>query len=272
MNGWIKIHRRFLDHWLCNEHRPLTRREAWENMLLWANYAEVDVLIKGQVIKCGRGQIVYSLETLSKKFNWSIGATRHFLKLLQKDNMIIVEGLKYTTRITISNYDIYQIEQQADDKLKTFSEHSENKLRTTREEYKEEKKEKKVRSKPNKSADFIDQIIDQFVEAHGSYEIISKGKERSAAAKLLKVYKDKYPNATSEETLESLRHYFDQCVIINDAWLKSNMSLPIIIDKFNQINNVLKNGGIKKHNGATEEELAELFARKHGIDSPDRQY
>ena len=177
MPGWIKIHRQFLDHWLCNEYRPLTKREAWENMLLWANYAEVDVLIKGQVIKCGRGQLVYSLETLSEKFNWSVGATRHFLKLLQKDNMILVEGLKYTTRITICNYSI--------------------------------------------------------------------GKERAAAGKLLKVYKDKYPKATSDEIIKSLRQYFNQCVAINDTWLKSNMSLPIIIDKFNQINHILKNGSQK---------------------------
>ncbi len=142
MPGWIKIHRQFLDHWLCNEHRPLTRREAWENMLLYANYAEIDVLIKGQVIKCGRGQLIYSLETLSKKFNWSIGATRHFLKLLQKDNMIIVEGLKYTTRLTICNYDRYQDEQQTDNKLTTNCEHSENILTTTREEGKERKEVK----------------------------------------------------------------------------------------------------------------------------------
>jgi phosphoglycerate-specific signal transduction histidine kinase len=245
MPGWIKIHRQFLDHWLCNEYRPLTKREAWENMLLWANYAEVDVLIKGQVIKCGRGQLVYSLETLSEKFNWSVGATRHFLKLLQKDNMILVEGLKYTTRITICNYDKYQDEQQTDNKLKTFSQHSDDKLEATRKEIKEGEEVKKVRSKPNKSADFIDEIVDQFVQAHGSYEVISIGKERAAAGKLLKVYKDKYPKATSDEIIKSLRQYFNQCVAINDTWLKSNMSLPIIIDKFNQINHILKNGSQK---------------------------
>lgn len=266
MSGWIKIHRQFLDHWLCNEHRPLTRREAWENMLLWANYADVDVLIKGQVIKCGRGQLVYSLETWSRKFNWTIGQVRQFFKLLEKDNMIKVEGLKYTTRLTICNYDKYQDEQQTDNKLTTNCEHSDNKLTTTREEYKEEKKVKKERSKPSKSADFIDQIIEQFVQAHGSYEVVSVGKERAAAGRLLNIYKEKNPAATSEETIAALRYYFDQCVNINDAWLKSNMSLPIIIDKFNQINTILRNGGIKKNSGATTGEIAAAVGKHFAID------
>ena len=241
-------------------------------MLLYANYSDVDVLIKGQVIKCGRGQLVYSLETWCKRFNWTMGQVRQFFKLLEKDNMIIVEGLKYTTRLTICNYDKYQDEQQTDNKLTTNCEQTDNKLTTTREEGKEEKKGKKTRSKPSKSADFIDQIIDQFVQAHGSYEVVSVGKERAAAGRLLNIYKEKNPAATSEETIAALRHYFDQCVNINDAWLKSHMSLPIIIDKFNQINTILRNGGIKKSTGVTDAELAELYARKYGIDSPEREY
>ncbi len=115
--------------------------------------------------------------------------------------------------------------------------------------------------------EFIDSIIDLFVQAHGSYEILNIGKERAAAARLLKTYKDKNPAATAGETIAALRYYFDQCVNINDAWLKSNMSLSIIISKFNEINNILRNGGIKK-TGVTDAELADLMARKHGIDAP----
>lgn len=112
-------------------------------MLLWANYADVDVLIKGQVIKCKRGQLIYSLETWTKKFNWTTGQVRHFFKLLEKDNMVILEGLKYTTRLTICNYDKYQVEQQTDNKLTTFSQQTDDILTTTREEGKEKKEVKK---------------------------------------------------------------------------------------------------------------------------------
>jgi len=115
-----------------------------------------------------------------------------------------------------------------------------------------------------KDMDFIDRIVQQFVEAHGDYVIVNRGKEREAAGKLLQIYKKKFPNADSEETLQSLRAYFNACVNIGDPWLHDNMSLSIIISKFNEINNYLKNGK-HKGTGATDAELIELFATKYGI-------
>ncbi len=119
-------------------------------------------------------------------------------------------------------------------------------------------------SKPNKSADFIDMVINEFVLAHGNYEIVNTGKERAAAGRLLGIYRKKFPDATSEETLNSLRLYFNACVNIGDSWLHDNMSLPIIVSKFNEINNYLRNGKHKQA-GATDAELIELFATKYGI-------
>ena len=100
MEGWIKLHRSFLEHWLCDEYRPLTKREAWETMLFLANYEDKKVLINGQLIDCRRGQCLYSIESWAKKFVWTIGQVRHFFKLLENDKMIVVEGLKYTTTIS----------------------------------------------------------------------------------------------------------------------------------------------------------------------------
>lgn len=270
--GWIKIHRQFLEHWLCDEYRPLTKREAWENMLFFTNYTDKKVLIKGQTIECKRGQIIYSLETWSLKFNWTIGQVRQFFKLLENDNMIKVEGLKYTTRLTICNYDKYQIEQQSGNILPTFCQHSPDILPTTTKEGKEGKQGKKERSKPKKSADFIDNVINEFIKEHGNYEIINAGKERTAAAKLLSIYKKKFPDANSEETINSLRVYFNACINISDPWLHDNMSLPLIISKFNEINNYLKNGKHKKDNGASLEEIAGHFASKYGTDSAEGQH
>jgi len=102
----------------------------------------------------------------------------------------------------------------------------------------------------NKSPDFIDQILDCFIQEHGSYEVLNKGKERTAIAKILQVYKEKYPAATSEETIEGLRVYFKQCINIPDVWLMNNMSPSIIVSKFNEINKILRNGTAKKP-GAT---------------------
>lgn len=127
----------------------------------------------------------------------------------------------------------------------------------------------KDKEKDKENGDFIDRIIRQFVEAHGDYVIVNKGKEREAAGKLLNIYKKKFPNADSEEALQSLRAYFNACVNIGDRWLHDNMSLSIIVSKFNEINNYLKNGK-QKGSGATEAELIELFARKYGVGAREK--
>jgi DNA replication protein DnaD len=107
-DGWIKLYRQALDHWLYNEPRPNTRREAWEDLLLLCNHSDTKVLIHGELIDCKRGQSVMSLKSWAKQFKWSIQQVRTFFKLLEADSMIVVEGLKKTTRVTICKYDEYQ--------------------------------------------------------------------------------------------------------------------------------------------------------------------
>ncbi len=144
MEGWIKLHRSFLDHWLCDEYRPLTKREAWETMLFTVNYEDKKVLINGQLLTCKRGQALLSIESWSKLFVWSIGTTRHFFDLLRNDNMIETEGLKNTTRLTICNYDRYQDKQQSDNNLTTTCQQPDNNLTTTTKEVKKDKKVKNI--------------------------------------------------------------------------------------------------------------------------------
>jgi hypothetical protein len=122
----------------------------------------------------------------------------------------------------------------------------------------------KKKDKPQKDRwGFIDQIIDAFVEEHGSYVVMTQGIERKMAGKLLQEYKKKYPDATSEETLCGLRVYFKRCIKIEDPWLRDNMSLSIIVSKFNSINKILNNGK-SKGNGPTTNELANLVSVKTG--------
>lgn len=122
------------------------------------------------------------------------------------------------------------------------------------------------RSSKPRNYEFIDSIIDLFVRAHGSYEILNIGKERAAAGRILRLYKEKNPATTTEETIAAMRHYFDLCVNINDPWLKTNMSLSIIVSKFNEINNILRNGGTKKNNGATAGEIAAAVGKHFAVD------
>ena len=149
--------------------------------------------------------------------------------------------------------------------IKELQRHNVNKgLISSLQGAKDKDKDKDKDEDEAKDMDFIDRIVQQFVEAHGDYIVVNKGKEREAAGKLLGIYKKKFPSANSEETLSSLRAYFNACVNIGDSWLHDNMSLSIIISKFNEINNYLKNGK-HKGTGATDAELIELFATKYGV-------
>ena len=121
--------------------------------------------------------------------------------------------------------------------------------------------------------DFIDEVIDCFAQEfllinRVEYVITNTGKERSAAGKLLKLHKDKNPNMGSKETIESLHDYFKMCISIDDNWLRDNMSIPIIINKFNEINNKLRNGNkrSKSGSGVTDEQLARIIAEGFATD------
>lgn len=137
-------------------------------------------------------------------------------------------------------------------------------LEGTMEEDKDKDKEKGRDKVKEEKKDFVDLIIDQFVQAHGSYEVVNKGVERKMAGKLLSIYKKRYPGSSSDDTLSNLRLYFDSCVNISDNWLRNNMCLSLIISHFNQINKLLRNG-TNKQVGASEEQLARLLADKLGI-------
>ncbi len=128
---------------------------------------------------------------------------------------------------------------------------------------------------PKPKPDFIDKLTDcfaqKFKQSRGiDYEITNRGKERAAAAKLLGIFRKKYPDAPAEEAFECLSNYFGLCLKISDKWLAENMCLPIILNQFNKINSILKNGTQRTKNGAgaTSPELAVLFAKHFASDYP----
>lgn len=136
MEGWIKLHRKITTHWIWDNSDYL---KAWIHILISVNIEEKDVLIFGELLKCGRGQSLNSLQTWAKLFgkNWSIQRVRTFFDLLKHDQMINTEGLHKTTRLTVCNYDSYQIIQQAKNRQKTTKEQADNRQITTTKEYKE---------------------------------------------------------------------------------------------------------------------------------------
>lgn len=105
MEGWIKVHRKIKDHWLWGSDHRL---KWWLDILLTVNHSDSKVLIKGKLIECKRGQSVRSLETWAKDWNVTKKTVKEFFELLQKDSMLLYEGIQITTRITVCNYEDYQ--------------------------------------------------------------------------------------------------------------------------------------------------------------------
>lgn len=115
MEGWIKLHRKFMEHWLYNGNEPFSKREAWIHLLMTVNHKDMNVPIGDTIFTCKRGQSIRSLDTYAKEFNWTKSKVYRFFKLLENQNMIETEGLPKTTRITICNYDTYQGQRNADE-------------------------------------------------------------------------------------------------------------------------------------------------------------
>jgi uncharacterized phage protein (TIGR02220 family) len=117
MDGWVKFHRKAYDNFLYKEHRPHTRREAWEDIIAMVNFEDAEFLIGNIKIECKRGQSVMSLESWGKIFNWDKSKVKRFFDLLSNEKMIVTENLSKTTRITICNYEQYQGDRNADETL-----------------------------------------------------------------------------------------------------------------------------------------------------------
>ena len=105
MNGWIKLHRSIIDHWIFKDEKKL---KWWIYLLAIVNHEFKKVLIKNTLVDCDRGQTIVSLETLSLKWLVTKKTVKTFLELLQSDDMIRIENIKISTRITVCNYDNYQ--------------------------------------------------------------------------------------------------------------------------------------------------------------------
>jgi hypothetical protein len=77
-------------------------------LLLRANHEDKKVLIESTLVECKRGELITSLYALAKDWGVSRDVVRHFLQLLESDNMIVRKVATKYTQINICNYGSYQ--------------------------------------------------------------------------------------------------------------------------------------------------------------------
>ncbi len=145
-----------MEHWLYNGNEPFTKREAWIHLLLCVNHKDNEVPIGNKVYVCKRGQSIRSLKTYAKDFNWTKSKVNRFFELLKNQNMIEIEGLPKTTRLTICNYDTYQGHRNTDETPIFKNQNTNTTDATPNKNVKNAKEEKKVNgvnSQKNKNDD-----------------------------------------------------------------------------------------------------------------------
>ena len=125
MSGWIRVNRSFLDNPIFNGYK-LSRGEAWLQLLLLANHKPTEFLIDNFAVKVGRGELAWSQKKLAQKWGWSLQNIRTYLKMLQRENMIVVKSNTHTSIITICNYCKYQDIDLEDNTRVTHGQHTGN--------------------------------------------------------------------------------------------------------------------------------------------------
>ena len=86
-------------------------------------------MLGSELVKVKKGSMITSQKKLCKQFRWGNSKLRSFLKVLQKDKMLLLETNTQSTQITICNYDTYQ-DKQISNKPQTNHKQTANKLRT----------------------------------------------------------------------------------------------------------------------------------------------
>lgn len=103
--GFIKIYRSIKKNWIWQNEEYL---KAWLDILMMVNHKDRKILFSNQLILVRRGERITSQMKLAKRWNWSRGKVRNFLKLLEKDEMLAIEVTTNCTTIKVLNYNTYQ--------------------------------------------------------------------------------------------------------------------------------------------------------------------
>ncbi|MFC1584627.1 Replication protein O [Fibrobacterota bacterium] len=139
MTGWIKLHRKIKEHWLYQINRPFTKREAWIDLLLEVNHGTINVNIGNEIITCGPGESIKSLDSWGKRWRWHKSKVRRFLECLENDSMLERKSTHATTHLKITNWDTYQSTRNEDETYLELKRNEDETLATPNKNVKNEK-------------------------------------------------------------------------------------------------------------------------------------
>ena len=158
MEGWIKLHRSLINHWIIKDSDKF---KAWITILLTVNHNSNKVNIGNYLIECGRGESLKSLDSWVKIFGkgWNKSKVRRFLTLLENDSMIELIPNTKTTHLRVCKYDSYQSERNANE---TEVKRKRNGSETVLTPNKNDKKEKNDKEYSDEIKHFTHSILKHF--------------------------------------------------------------------------------------------------------------
>lgn len=106
MSGWIIISRSIKGHWIWKNPERL---KWWIDLIIMANFEPATENVKGQRIFCERGQFATTLTDLARGWNADYHVVHRFIRKLMDDGMVDMESNKHWVKISIINYDEYQL-------------------------------------------------------------------------------------------------------------------------------------------------------------------
>lgn len=132
-SGWVKIYRDIREHPVVGFGQPVkpndpsrgaySRGEAFQDLLMEAQYRPGTARINGQAVSLEIGQLVAARSYLAIRWNWSEQTVRTFLAHLVKAGIIVINQLSVqrpgtskktaANAITLCNYEKYQAYSEA---------------------------------------------------------------------------------------------------------------------------------------------------------------
>ena len=161
MEGWISLHRKILENPILNRSRKYSPFEAWIWLLLKANHQDNKFMLGSELVKVEKGSMITSQKKLCKQFRWGNTKLRNFLKVLQKDKMLLLKTTPKATWITICNYNKLQDKQTANKSMTNRKQIADKSLTNTNNNVNKDNNVNNV----NKLKDNI--IIEENIEKYG---------------------------------------------------------------------------------------------------------
>jgi hypothetical protein len=109
LSNFLSINRKYFQHPFWKERRTFSKAEAWLWLIAEVRFdaAAANELIGGKMIRWNRGEIPASLRYLAEAWNWEKNQVDRFLKLLEKEAMILRRLDQGQTIIRLINYGNY---------------------------------------------------------------------------------------------------------------------------------------------------------------------